>query len=311
MGEIRGVRVGVGRARAGRVRTACAVLGFGLAVATAAPLAQATFPGRNGRIAFMAIEFSAESNDDYREIVSIRPDGSAPRLLARHAEHPAYRPDGDMIAFARPKQGVFLMRSDGSAKRRLLSGPYGEPDWAPDGRRLVVTRTRRPRRIFIWSRGELRALTSGYAPAWSPAGRLIAFTRDDLPYADSSVYVMGSDGCCIRRLGPGYAPEWSPDGRRIIFEGNDPTIRSTRPNGTGLRRIAPSHAFNPVYSPNGRLITYSKNLPGLDAPERVVLKMRADGRRRTRIFNLTHDLPWGPRDAVYDLDWQPRPRPRP
>jgi Tol biopolymer transport system component len=312
------VRVGVSRAYARRVRTVGAVVAVGLAVAAAAPSVQATFPGRNGRIAFMAIHFSAEFCCDSTQIVSIRPDGRAPRLLARDpAEHPSYRPDGHMIAFARPRQGIFLMRSGGSAKRRLLSGPYGEPDWAPDGRRLVVTRTRRPRGIFIWNRGELRVLTSGYAPAWSPTGRLIAFNRDDLPQPGgvvfSSVYVMGSDGCCVRRLGPGSAPEWSPDGRRLLFERNDRTIRSIRPNGTGLRRVAPiRRAFNPVYSPNGRLITYSKELPGVYAlPDDVVWTMRADGSRRTRIFNLNNDLPWGARDGVFDLDWQPRPRPRP
>jgi len=121
------------------------MLGAGLALALAAPTAEATFPGRNGRIAFTNFEYSAEDNSYESRIIGIRPDGSAPRVLAAgRPEYATYRPDGHMIAFARPKAGIFLMRSDGSAKRRLLAGPYAQPDWSPDGRRLVVTRTRRP-----------------------------------------------------------------------------------------------------------------------------------------------------------------------
>src|ERR687897_960377 len=205
-----------------RVVVAAGLLGCVLA---SAPASEATYPGRNGRIAFTTIWYSAESNDDYREIWSIRPDGSAPGRLARVAEDPAYRPDGHMIAFARPATfarpaGIFLMRSDGFAKRRLLTGPYEEPDWSPDGRQL-------------------------------------AFTRE------GQLYVARPDGSGVRRLAPGYAwdPEWSPDGRRVVFTRIDNTMRSIRADGTGLRRVAPTHAGKPLYSPNGRLISYSKSVP--------------------------------------------------
>lgn len=306
--QIHGVRVAVRPARGRPVRIASAVLTVGLAVAAVTPSVQATFPGRNGRIAFTTIWYSAESNDDYREIVSIRPDGSAPRLLARHAEHAAYRPDGRMLAFARGG-GIFLMRANGTGKRRLVGGPYTEPDWSPDGRKLVLTRTRTPRGIVTWRRGgQLRWLTSGSTPAWSPTGRLIAFTRADQPYFyfPRTIYLVRPDGSEVRRLAAGWAPEWSPDGRRIIFTRDDQTIRSIRPNGTGLRRVAPTYAFTPVYSPNSRLITYSKGL----LTDASVLTMRADGRRRKRIFNVSRDLPCCP-DDLSDLDWQPIRRPRP
>jgi WD40 repeat protein len=311
VGVIRGVRVGVGQARGRRARIASAVVAAGLAVAAATPSVQATFPGRNGRIAFTTIAYSSEfPSEDYKEIVSISPDGSAPRRLAREAEDPAYRPDGHMIAFDGPR-GIFLMRSDGSAKRRLLYGPYGEPDWSPDGKRLLVTRMRGRRRIFLWSRGKLSALTRGKQPAWSPTGELIAFTRVHgglQPNGEflESVHVMHADGSRVRRLERGFDPEWSPNGRRIIFTRFDGSIRSIRPNRTGLRAVTPIHAFSPVYSPNGRLISFSNRVA-----DSFVVTMRADGRRRKRIFNLSRDLPWCCPDEALDLDWQPRPRPRP
>jgi Tol biopolymer transport system component len=314
VGESRGVRVGVGRARGRRARIASAVFTAGLAVVAATPSVQATFPGRNGRIAFTTIEYSAESNDDYREIVSISSDGSAPRRLAREAEDPAYRPDGHMIAFARAG-GIFLMRSDGSAKRRLLSGPYAQPDWSPDGKRLLVTRMRRPRSIFIWSSGKLSALTRGTQPAWSPTGELIAFTRVHglAPNGEflESVHVMHADGSRVRRLESGFDPEWSPNGRRILFTRFDGSIRSIRPNRTGLRAVTPIQAFSPIYSPNGRLISFSKRVPANGFSHGFVVTMRADGRRRKRIYNVTRDLPPCCPHEAWDLDWQPRPRPRP
>lgn len=283
----------------GRVMLAAA-----LAVAAVAPSAEATFPGRNGRIAFTGVEYSAESNDDYRQIVSIRPDGSRMNRLVENAEHPSYRPDGHMIAFERAN-GIFLMRSDGSAQRRLLSGTYGDPDWAPDGKRLVVTRTRRPRRIFIRSGGKPRLLTDGYAPAWSPDGSLIAFTRNDRRSPSgrilSSVNVIGSYGGSVHRLAPGQDPEWSPDGHRVIFTADEYRLRSIRPDGMGQRQVAPIHARALVYSPDGRRIAYAKGAWGRP----VILKMRADGRRRERIFSVGHELL---SHDVLDLDWQPRLR---
>lgn len=289
----------------------CAVLAAGLAVTATAPAADATFPGRNGRIAFTSFEYSAEDNSYESWIISVRPDGSAPRVLAAgRPEYAAYRPDGHMVAFARPGAGIFLMRSDGSAQRRVLAGPYGEPDWSPDGRRLVVSRTRTPRGLVIWDHGELRALTTGSTAAWSPTGKLIAFTRADLRYGAPSVYVMSSEGCCVRRLAPGGLPEWSPDGRRIIFTNGGTVLSSIRPDGTGLRRLAPIHGSNPVYAPNGQRIAYVKTIQHSGFSAEAVFTMGSNGRRRTRIF----DTVGAPVDAgIYAsrLDWQPRPRPRP
>jgi len=271
--------------------------------------AQATFPGHNGRIAFTSFEFSAEDNSYASWIISMRPDGSAPRVLARgRPEDAAYRPDGHMIAFARPGAGIFVMRSDGSAEHRRISGPYGQPDWSPDGR-LVATRTRRPGGLVIWDRGQLRSLTTGSTGAWSPNGTLIAFTRADLRYRRTSVYVMSSSGCCVRRLAPGDEPEWAPDGRRIVFTSNSNVMRSIRPDGTGVRRLARIHGSNPVYAPNGRRIAYVKTLQHSGFSADAVFTMGANGRRRSRIFDTV-----GARvDAgIYAsrLDWQPRLHPR-
>jgi Tol biopolymer transport system component len=289
-----------------------------IALLTVGPAAQATFPGHNGRIAFASFEYSAEDNSYASWIVSVRPDGRAPRVLADgRPQDAAYRPDGHMIAFARPAAGIFVMRSDGSAERRVISGPYEEPDWSPDGQRLVVTRTRKPRGLVVWDGGALRPLASGSpaarvsTAAWSPMGTLIAFTSLDLRSGDTSVYVMSSGGCCVRRLASGVEPEWSPDGRRITFAtssaGN--VMSSIRPDGTGLRRLARVHGTNPVYAPNGKRVAYVKTIEHGGFRADAVFAMGSDGRRRTRVFDTV-----GARIDVgiyaTRLDWQPRPRSR-
>ena len=288
-----------------------------LVILAVGPAAQATFPGRNGRIALTSFEFSAEDNSYASWIISMRPDGSAVRVLAGGRPQDAtYRPDGHMIAFARPGEGILVMRSDGSAKHRVIGGPYEEPDWSPDGRRLVVTRTRKPRGLVIWDRGALRPLTTGSAPArfstaaWSPKGTLIAFTRVDLRSGETSVHVISSGGCCVRRLAVGDEPEWSPDGRRITFAsgkgGN--VLTSIRPDGTGRRRLAQIHGTNPVYAPNGMRVAYVKTIEHGGFSAQAVFTMGSDGRRRTRVFD-TADSPINV-GGIYAsrLDWQPRLR---
>jgi TolB protein len=64
----------------------------------------------------------------------------------------------------------------------------------------------------------LRALTYGLDPSWSPDGRQVAFTRWD--GSGAGVWVIGADGRGERRLyGRNLLKEtaWTSDGQRVIF----------------------------------------------------------------------------------------------
>ena len=121
-----------------------------------------------------------------------------------------------------------------------------------------------------------RRLTRGvsnddWAPAWSPDGPWIAFTRN------GSLYRMRTDGSGLKFLGPGDEADWSPNGKRIVFTlhrvfgGRD--IYSMRTDGTHRRLLTRSRAdeYAPAWSPGGTRIAYTRGF------ERDVWVMNADG----------------------------------
>ena len=107
-------------------------------------------------------------------------------------------------------------------------------------------------------------------PAWSPDGKLIAFTsnREGQP----QIYVMNADGSGKKQVtsnrASNFAPFFHPDGRRIIFSSNVETRNEKgRPSfhlylvnddGTGLERITTEGRFNsfPMFSPDGKRLAW-------------------------------------------------------
>src|SRR6185312_257262 len=157
---------------------------------SAAPAAQATHPGANGRIAFTR---DAAANE---EIWTARPDGSDARPITANGwgdRMPAFSPDGKRIAFVSLENGaanpeIYVMNADGSGRTRLTTSVGNVPDTDP---------------------------------AWSPDGSKIAFmSKRELGNAD--IWVMDADGSDAVRLTTDAAddqdPAWSPDGSTIAFE---------------------------------------------------------------------------------------------
>ena len=165
----------------------------------------------------------------------------------------------------------------------------------------------------------------GWAPAWSPDGRTIAFT-DNISPSLQTLFVMNADGSGRHRLplpaggerrASNYLPAWSPDGSRFAFTRSVSNARSPSGrrvdvylvdvNARNVRRLTTSGvAYAPTWSPDGRRIAYLEVLGTSDARRLHVVNADGTGDRTlaaaSRASGARADTP---------SSGHPRGRPRP
>lgn len=137
---------------------------------------------------------------------------------------------------------------------------------------------------------ELRALSPGTDPAWSPDGKRIAFAG--LLEVHSGIYVINADGSGLVQLtnASDWQPTWSPDGRRIAFmslrDGNR-EIYAMSADGSDLRRITDNQwqDRHPSWSPAGDQIAFISNRSG----RWQVWVMAPDGSAQTALTDDDYD----------------------
>ena len=120
---------------------------------------------------------------------------------------------------------LYAMSADGSGTRRLTSTKEDDvqPDWSPDGKRIVFARGSPAPPLRHGRRRRRRAPRHGARKSTraSPRGRRTAAgsptSRRSPARASASSGSCGPDGSQRRRLtklgGVAQAPSWSPDGR--------------------------------------------------------------------------------------------------
>ena len=133
-------------------------------------------------------------------------------------------PDSYRIAVSGRKSGtaILLMNPDGTGATKVTSG-VGEydPDWSPDGTKLLFGRGGDIFVIDADGQNEVQLTDSSTYlsyPQWSPDGTQVLYHRESW----AQLYVMNADGTNQRKLVDGHArrAKWSPDGSKILYMGD-------------------------------------------------------------------------------------------
>jgi Tol biopolymer transport system component len=250
-------------------------------------------------------------------VVAVAASGAGSAIVIGN-DAPSWSPDGRQIAFTSFRHGngeIYVMRADGSAKRRLTTNTAHDdhPEWSPDGTRIAFASTRDGNyEIYVMNAdgSSPQRLTndpqSDYAPTWSPDAQRIAWrTNRD---GNGEIYSMRADGTEVRRLTVNAAadesPDWSSDGR-IAFSSNRGggtfQIWAVDAEGADLTRLSNGgqNKTEPSWSPDARRIVYvSDGVLPLGNTEIYVSNVDGTGVQRVTNYDGRDDFPgWSPDGA--------------
>jgi TolB protein len=275
--------------------------------------AHATFPGKNGRIAFVLgpdIYTMNPDGSDVRQLTNVGPDNSA--------SWPSWSADGKQIVFVEFPPPDFngqlwIMNADGSNQHLLLVQPgitEERPSFSPDGGSIIFSRgyeflpeTGRPLIVQLYrinvDGSELTQITAhttlgvhDFGPKYSPDGQTLLFQMDQFRGILDANYLLNADGSGeVRQITPsaisGRRPDWSPDGKMVVFQTHccnpqNETIAVVSARGSGLRELthngnnydAGPHDLNPSWSPEGDSIVFERWTP--DFSSSSIMVIRAD-----------------------------------
>jgi Tol biopolymer transport system component len=297
-----------------RVPVYATVVLTALATLALAPSVGATYPGRNGLIAFHAF-----TGDSGPQIFTVRSNGHHLRQITDvdgSAAKPDWSPDGRQIAFTLNDCAIAVVDWDGANLHEIASDPdlcMNDANFTPDGARLVYTRLDPALESEqVWSMktdgSDQQFITGagGPDPNVSPNGQKISFKGGP----DGALFVANIDGSGIVQVSPSisvsYKHDWAPDGRHLVVSDNSgpgpdeaANVVTVRPDGsdwTYLTHYPAGYLANTGgYSPDGQWIVFRLEGPGL-VP--TMYRIRPDGTDLHALYASSTIIPrfidWGP-----------------
>ena len=297
--------------------------------------ADATYPGRNGVIAFGS-DYAGNCGqegpfcEDVTQIQVLR-NRRFDRVVACDASMATFSPSG-RIAFVKSGVGIQFTKLKTSKPPTTVPGTKRafSPVWSPSGKRFAYSvvadaETGRSSVYVIRRDGTSRRKLTGNGSVddWSVNGRILFHRQGNR----AGLYSMNAGGKHVRRLTspPRFRDDpdrevfdrggsWSPDGRRMAFSRSAAHLEDVyvaNADGSGLHEFAQGGRW-PAWSPNGKRLAYV-SVYGED-----IHIERADGRGpihlpMTRPQHGTsscgsESFGTGESGGIGRLAWQPRPR---
>ena len=117
----------------------------GVGLLTALGPAEATFPGQNGKIAYVSYDVLAPEATTDREIYTIDPTGGTPFQLTNNNtldDSPTYSPNGTKIAytgFDGTDTEIYTINASGGTAFKVTDNdtPDSQPSYSPDGKKIA------------------------------------------------------------------------------------------------------------------------------------------------------------------------------
>ncbi len=198
------------------------------------------------------------------------------------------------VAFASTRTGIpqiYIINVDGTGIRQITNEQDGacQPDWSPDGKRLVYVSPCRQKQDFyqgsslylIDANGENRtplptSLGGDFEPAWSPDGKRIAFTSLRDGYME--IYMINLETNLVTRLTRAQdisrgvharMPAWNPIGFQLayvlkragttqIWVTTDGDVYLPKPNEQLAQTGNTTNDFLPVWTRDGQFVLFSE-----------------------------------------------------
>jgi Tol biopolymer transport system component len=292
------------------------------AIAGGSSPARGSFPGKNGALAFDAVDGDTKTVQIFR--VSAGGTGLKQLTTTTGAvwnEDPSFSASGQTVYFdsldrstTRPSH-IYRMKANGT--RRQLADRASAPahvwpsvnrsgsalavvQYGERGQSLIATmRTNGAKRKVV---ANATRLQSNGSPEYAPNGARIAFyrvtyNRSGQGIAKSDLFIRSgtrNTNITAHRSAKFFGPSWAPNGRRLLAVRGQRTIVSMRPNGTGVRVLtsvsgARTGIVDAVYSPDGKKIAYLQCTGDCGDPDLQgqgsIWVMNTNGSGKRRVFN--------------------------
>lgn len=254
----------------------------------------------SGTFSYVVAVENPTSQEDWRADAAVLVEGEERVVTDDHATlDVALSPDGKQVVVAKGRGptndefagvdpiGLYTYDVDGSNEQRLAEDTTGsEPDWSPDGARVVYLSGRTIRTVDVDDNEEREVYrlppARGSDPdylldvTWSGDSERIAFIVGRPIPNDGILWTMRADGSELRRvtnIGVVYADlVWSPGGDKFAWEGaykGIPSVMIVDGGGGEPRQVEP-FSYDPVWSRDGDELAYVIGHEGHYTPRIVV-----------------------------------------